>query len=426
MQIHAQETGLILSKNTKKETIQFQFIKNLIIVPISFNGEQMNFIIDSGLKETILFSKFDKTIDKKNIRQVSLKGLGNNSIDTKGYISMNNTLKIGKNYSSNKMNIIVIQDENFNLFSRLGIDVHGIIGSEFFENYPVNIDYTKRKITIYNSILDVKKLNKYQSNKLEISQEKKPFTTLDFVHNEVFTNQKMLIDIGNSDGLWLFKNEIKNLAPLEHAFHDELGKGFNGTISGERGSIISVNLGRYKMQQPLIAIPNFESIQFINLKNNRKGSLGNEILRRFSIILDYKNNLFYFKPNRNFKDVFHYNRSGLTIIHDQFEWKNEKVDVQIQQSNISEHNTVSTQKVNYKYVLKPIYKIEAVRKKSNAEFIGLKANDQLIKLNGKQVSKMSLDDIETFMRQNEFQQISVEVLRNYQSFVFKFVLDIPY
>lgn len=426
MQIHAQEAGLILSKNTKKETIQFQFIKNLVIVPISLNGEQMNFIIDSGLKETILFSQFDKTIDKKNIRQVSLKGLGNNSIDTKGYISMNNTLRIGKNYSSNKMNIIVIQDENFNLFSRLGIDVHGIIGSEFFENYPVNIDYSKRKITIYNSILDVKKLNKYQSNKLEISPEKKPFTTLDFIHNEVFTNQKMLIDIGNSDGLWLFKNEIKNLAPLVHAFHDELGKGFNGTISGERGSIISVNLGRYKMQQPLIAIPNFESIQFINLKNNRKGSLGNEILRRFSIILDYKNNLFYFKPNRNFKDVFHYNRSGLTIIHDQFEWKNEKVDVQIQQSNISEYNTVSTQKVNYKYVLKPIYKIEAVRKKSNAEFIGLKANDQLIKLNGKQVSKMSLDDIETFMRQNEFQQISVEVLRNNQSFVFKFVLDIPY
>lgn len=415
-----------MSKNTKKETIQFQFIKNLVIVPISLNDEQMNFIIDSGLKETILFSQFDQTIDKKNIRQVSLKGLGNNSIETKGYISMNNTLKIGKNYSSNKMNIIVIQDENFNLFSRLGIDVHGIIGSEFFENYPVNIDYAKRKITIYNSILDVKKLNKYQSNKLEISQEKKPFTTLDFVHNEVFTNQKMLIDIGNSDGLWLFKNEIKNLAPLEHAFHDELGKGFNGIISGERGSIISVNLGRYKMQQPLIAIPNFESIQFINLNNNRKGSLGNEILRRFSIILDYKNNLFYFKPNRNFKDVFHYNRSGLTIIHDQFEWKNEKVDVQIQQSNTSEYNTVSTQKVNYKYVLKPIYKIEAVRKKSNAEFIGLKANDQLIKLNGKQVSKMSLDDIETFMRQNEFQQISVEVLRNNQSFVFKFVLDIPY
>lgn len=134
----------------------------------------------------------------------------------------------------------------------------------------------------------------------------------------------MLIDIGNSDGLWLFENQIENLAPLQYVFSDELGKGFNGSINGKRGVISSTNLGKYKLEFPLIAIPDIESIQYLNLKNNRKGSLGNEILRRFTIILDYKNQLFYYKPNRNFKDAFHYNRSGLTIIHDQFEWKNEK------------------------------------------------------------------------------------------------------
>jgi len=117
----------------------------------------------------------------------------------------------------------------------------------------------------------------------EISPEIKPFTTVDFTHQTTYTNQKMLIDIGNSDGLWLFENQIENLAPLQYVFSYELGKGFNGSINGKRGVISSTNLGKYKLEFPLIAIPDIESIQYLNFKNNRKGSLGNEILRRFTM-----------------------------------------------------------------------------------------------------------------------------------------------
>ncbi|MGV0966447.1 aspartyl protease family protein [Empedobacter falsenii] len=424
--IHAQKKELSLAENVNKETISFQFIKNLVVVPITFNGHQMNFIVDSGLKETILFSQYDKTINKNNLRQINLKGLGKDNADTKGFFSSKNQIVLGQNYSSNNMDIIVIQDDNFNLFSRLGIEVHGIIGSEFFKNYPIQIDYAKRKITIYKSILEVKKLKKFQSNPLEISLEIKPFTTVDFTHQTTYTNQKMLIDIGNSDGLWLFENQIENLAPLQHVFSDELGKGFNGSINGKRGVIDAVNLDKYKLNQPLIAIPDIESIQYLYFKNNRKGSLGNEILRRFTIILDYKNQLFYYKPNRNFKDAFHYNRSGLTIIHDQFEWKKTSVGMTFNTNDIDKDNGTTTQKMNYQFEMKPVYKIEVVRKKSNADLVGLKANDILTKLDGKQVNKMSLDDIEKFMIKNEFQQISVEILRNNVPMKFKFILDIPY
>ncbi len=424
--IHAQKKELSLAENVNKETISFQFIKNLVVVPITFNGHQMNFIVDSGLKEIILFSQYDKTINKNNLRQINLKGLGKDNADTKGFFSSKNQIVLGQNYSSNNMDIIVIQDENFNLFSRLGIEVHGIIGSEFFKNYPIQIDYAKRKITIYKSILEVKKLKKFQSNPLEISPEIKPFSTVDFTHQTTYTNQKMLIDIGNSDGLWLFENQIENLAPLQHVFSDELGKGFNGSINGKRGVIDAVNLNKYKLNQPLIAIPDIESIQYINFKNNRKGSLGNEILRRFTIILDYKNQLFYYKPNRNFKDAFHYNRSGLTIIHDQFEWKKTSVGMTFNTNDIDKDNGTTTQKMNYQFEMKPVYKIEVVRKKSNADLVGLKANDILTKLDGRQVNKMSLDDIEKFMIKNEFQQISVEILRNNVPMKFKFILDIPY
>ena len=141
MLISAQEIGLKLMENVKSETIPFQLIKNLVVIPVELNGHDMNFIVDSGLREIILFSQFNNALDHKTLQKVNLKGLGNNEEGTIGYYSSENSLFIGENYYSTKTPIIIIQDQNFDLFSRLGIDVHGIIGYEFFRNYPVKIDY---------------------------------------------------------------------------------------------------------------------------------------------------------------------------------------------------------------------------------------------------------------------------------------------
>ncbi len=423
MLISAQEVGLKLAGGIKSETIPFQLIKNLVVIPVKLNGHKMNFIVDSGLNETILFGQYNDAINHKALKQIKLKGLGNNDKGTIGYYSSQNAMIIGKNFYNLNLPIIIIQDQDFNLFSRLGIDVHGIIGYDFFRNQPIKIDYSKQQITFYKSILNVKKLNKYESSNLEISAEKKPFVEINFTHKHDFTLQKMLIDIGNSDGLWLFEDQLPQLTTPNDAFSDELGKGFSGSINGIRGTIENVMIGKYQLNNPLIAVPEKESIQFINIKNNRKGSIGNEILRRFSIILDYNNAKLYYRSNKNFKDDFHYNRSGLTIIHSDFDWKKEEVKLNMNGKTIQ--NTTESQ-VNYRFVMKPVYKIEAVRKKSNAEQAGLKPNDQLERLNGKLVNKMTLSEIEHFMQINEHQEITIDVLRNNQPLKFNFILNIPF
>ena len=423
--ISAQNTDLKLNENISKETIKFQFIKNLIIIPIKLNGHEMNFIVDSGLRETILFSQFDNTIDHNSLKKIKLKGLGKDENGTTGYLSSGNKLMIGKNLISEQSTVIIIQDEYFNLFSRLGIEVHGIIGYDIFKNYALEIDYPNQKITFYKTIYRLKKLKKYASSDIEISPEKKPFLKINFKHFVDYYDQKMLIDLGNSDGLWLFENEIRHLKQPNDVFLDELGKGFSGVIYGARGTIENANIGNSILKKPLIAIPDSESIQSITIKNNRKGSVGNEILRRFSIILDYPNQKIYLKTNKNFKDPFHYNRSGLTIVHANFEWKKETVGINLDPKNNND-SVKTAQKMNYQYVLKPVYKIEAVRKNSNADRVGLKAGDQLEKLNNKNITKMNLTDIEHFMQNNEHQQISVDILRNNVKMKFEFVLDIPY
>ena len=71
--ISAQEIGLQLSDNVKSETISFQLIKNLVVIPVNLNGHKMNFIVDSGLRETILLSQFNDALDHKTLKQINLK-----------------------------------------------------------------------------------------------------------------------------------------------------------------------------------------------------------------------------------------------------------------------------------------------------------------------------------------------------------------
>ncbi len=44
----------LFEKGVHKVVIPFKFINNLIFIPIKVNGIELNFLLDSGVEETIL------------------------------------------------------------------------------------------------------------------------------------------------------------------------------------------------------------------------------------------------------------------------------------------------------------------------------------------------------------------------------------
>ena len=53
--IFAQD-GFQFAENVNKVTVPFKLINNLVFIPIKVNGIELNFLLDSGVEETILFS----------------------------------------------------------------------------------------------------------------------------------------------------------------------------------------------------------------------------------------------------------------------------------------------------------------------------------------------------------------------------------
>ena len=61
---------------------------------------------------------------------------------------------------------------------------------------------------------------------------------------------------------------------------------------------------------------------------DRIGSVGGEILKRFTVVFDYQNEQMYLKKNKDFNAPFNYNKSGIKIQHNGLQWVQETVHLE--------------------------------------------------------------------------------------------------
>lgn len=409
----------------KKVVVPFKFINNLIFIPVNINGADLTFLLDTGVAETSIFSLENKEVQLTNVEKIKFSGLGGDkSID--GFRSDDNIGKIGKNFVNNSMTVFIIMDQDFNISSHVGIPVNGIIGYHFFKNHPVFIDYISKKITIYkDENLFRKKTRNF--SEFDISIEKsKPYIIADVEMTRERKSSKLLIDLGNSDPIWLFPKLIKDFVYNRPNIDDFLGRGFNGDIYGKRSRIHNFYLGNFKFEKPLTAMPDEYSIQHVNLVESRKGSLGGDIMRRFTVVFDYPHEKIYLRKNRNYDDPFHFNMSGLDFRQDGMEWTKDLVNLSAKnQGNLSGGVEVLNNNLQYNFILKPIFSIAGVRKNSPGAKAGLQKDDRLISINGKKTADMTLQKIMELMKSEEGKTIEMLIERKNRQMSLRFTLEDP-
>jgi hypothetical protein len=81
-------------------------------------------------------------------------------------------------------------------------------------------------------------------------------------------------------------------------FDDYLGKGFSGDVMGKEREL-KVLISDFKFTKPIVAFPDSNSIRHLTIVPDRWVLL-EEILKRFSIVFDYRNRFVYLKKNRNY------------------------------------------------------------------------------------------------------------------------------
>lgn len=375
-------SGFLFDNEKKKtQTIKFNQISNLIIIPVSINGsDTMNFILDTGVRDPIITElTLVEELNLNYMKSIELRGLGN-ELTTQAYQSGDNTITLpGLKAEHQKINVIL--DENFQISQILGMPVHGLIGFNLFKHYIIEVDYTNEEIRLIKP-----QFFEYNPRKNDIVLPINFVRSKPMVYAEVVQNDgsvvpvQLLIDTGASDALWLSTQTDSSLKIPDQNIFAFLGSGLGGDLFGYKGRVSGLWLGGSTMSSPIVSYPESEYINNVVVSEQRNGSIGGEILRRYSVTFDYYNKRLILRPNSNFGDKFYYNMSGLEII-----------------------NPVPGV---------PVYTINNVIENSPAWIAGIRENDQVISVNHQNHKDLTLNEINLSLRQKQDKKISMTILRN--------------
>jgi hypothetical protein len=391
-QFYSANRGFLFNDPREKHiTINFKQASNLIIIPVMINeSDTLNFILDTGLRYPIITElPFVNKLNLNYLVPVPIQGLGEGD-ELMAYRSNNNTLKLGKLTAWNQ-EVQMIIDENFQISHILGLPVHGLIGFNLFKDYIVKIDYSSDKLTLYRP-----EYYKYRDNKRDIimplhMEGGKPFVRTSIVNEELQEIPvKLLVDTGASDALWLSEKSDQRISIPSIHIEAFLGRGLSGDLFGIKGRIDGLWVGPLVLPKPIVAFPNSELIDQLISNNNRNGTLGAEILRRFLVTLDYRNNRMTLRPTSRIREEFNYNMSGMEVI-----------------------NPMPGL---------PIFTITDIRENSPAYFAGLKENDQILSLNNTNHKSLELNDINLLLQSRENKKIKIKVLREGEEYKTSFEL----
>ena len=61
----------------KKEKVKFKFINNLVLLPVTLNGEKLTFLLDTSARKSLLFNvTTSESLDLHQVERITIRSLG--------------------------------------------------------------------------------------------------------------------------------------------------------------------------------------------------------------------------------------------------------------------------------------------------------------------------------------------------------------
>ena len=196
------------------------------------------------------------------------------------------------------------------LSSVYGDKIDGIIGFSFFSRYILKIDYDTNKVYVYSKGYMKYPRGGYLFRPILINL---PIQTARIREATNDINSRFYFDTGAGLCLLLssdFVNDSSLLSSKKRPVPTQ-AEGLGGKTNMMLTTFKELRLGPYRFRN----IPTFIFDDDYNVTSYPYlgGLIGNDILRRFNIYLNYERRDFYLMPNTHYRDPFDYSYTGLGI-----------------------------------------------------------------------------------------------------------------
>ena len=193
------------------------------------------------------------------------------------------------------------------LTSAYGEKIDGIIGYSFLSRYLVAINYDSLRISVYT-----KGLYKYPKGGFMLNPIMVNIPVINSVvrdSREVFN--RYYFDTGAGMCLLLSAKFVNDSVFLrsKRKWYKTQAEGLGGKAAMKQGVVRQVKLGPYRFKN----VPTYVFEDEFNVTSYPYlgGLIGNDLLRRFNVVLNYEQRQIHLVPNSHFKDIFDYSYTGL-------------------------------------------------------------------------------------------------------------------
>ncbi len=291
--------------------VPFELFGNAIYVSARMNGKgPFLFALDTGSCCSVLAAELADQLGVKPEGEMKGMGAGSSSNKmglVKGKIEF--AFPAGLKLSTQDANTLSFMA----LWPLIGRPFYGNIGYDVLKDVIVEIDYDKKILTFY-SPASYKYHGKGQVFETKLEMNYDPQFRGTFTVSGVSPVSTMFtIDTGA--GGTIITSPLVKANHLVENVHDKLPSPSHGVGEGQSsdlvGRIANIHLGEYELHQPLVA-----------LSQDTEGSLamaaigvnlGGNILRRFTVTINYPGNTLVLEPNSHFAAPFLADASGLLL-----------------------------------------------------------------------------------------------------------------
>lgn len=310
---NAQPVDLMIRRGVKKVEIPFEYENNFMIVSVMFNDVfPLKFIFDTGAEHTILTQREITDLLQINYdRRFTIIG-SDLSTELYAYLARGIKLNISNMIALNR-SILVLEEDYFRFEEYGGIKVQGIIGADLFRRFVVKINYRRKVITLYEPDSFRPPDGKFEEFPLEIERNKPYLIANTALTSDTTIQAKYLLDTGASISLLLYTNSHPAFDLPERYIRSKIGMGLGGFLQGFLGRVEQIDIGNQQLNGVITNFQDLAENVDTNFTNNRNGIIGNQILSRFEIIIDYIHSKIYLRAEKVVRQKFQYDRSGLVL-----------------------------------------------------------------------------------------------------------------
>lgn len=199
---------------------------------------------------------------------------------------------------------------DYELLSRVyGVRIDGIIGFSFFRRFIVKVDYEQDILEVYSP-----GTLKYPRGGYLLKPQ---FTTLPlqpaFLNDHRPISGRFIFDTGAGLNILLSEDFVLDSSVFKRGriFYPTQAEGLGGKKQMSLGLLREFRIGTYKFKN--IPVHIFSDDYNVTAYPQMGGLIGNDLMRRFNMIINYPDQIIHIRPNKHFFEPFDYSYTGLAF-----------------------------------------------------------------------------------------------------------------